>query len=55
MRKIFFRGERVDNGKWVCGYYVLRKRPYFKATDSSESAGITGFCIKEIERFKDQI
>lgn len=28
---------------------------YFKATDSSESAGITGFCIKEIERFKDQI
>lgn len=30
MRKIFFRGKRVDNGKWVCGYYVLRKRPYFK-------------------------
>lgn len=30
MRKIFFRGKRTDNGEWVCGYYVLRKRPYFK-------------------------
>lgn len=30
MRKIFFRGKRVDNGKWVGGYYVVRKRPYFK-------------------------
>lgn len=27
---------------------------YFKATDSSESAGITGFCIKEIENFDKQ-
>lgn len=30
MRKILFRGKRTDNGEWVCGYYVLRKRPYFK-------------------------
>lgn len=30
MRKILFRGKRTDNGKWVCGYYVVRKRPYFK-------------------------
>ncbi len=30
MREILFRGKRVDNGEWVCGYYVLRKRPYFK-------------------------
>ncbi len=22
MRKIKFRGKRVDNGEWVCGYYV---------------------------------
>ena len=28
--KYFFRGKRVDNGEWVYGYYVLRKRPYFK-------------------------
>lgn len=30
MREILFRGKRVDNGEWVYGYYVLRKRPYFK-------------------------
>lgn len=30
MRKILFRGKRTGNGEWVCGYYVLRKRPYFK-------------------------
>lgn len=30
MREILFRGKRTDNGEWVCGYYVLRKRPYFK-------------------------
>lgn len=30
MRKILFRGKRTDNGEWVYGYYVLRKRPYFK-------------------------
>lgn len=30
MRKILFKGKRTDNGEWVCGYYVLRKRPYFK-------------------------
>ena len=22
MREILFRGKRVDNGEWVCGYYV---------------------------------
>lgn len=30
MRKILFRGKRTDNGKWVSGYYVVRKRPYLK-------------------------
>ncbi|WP_418852367.1 YopX family protein [Ruminococcus sp.] len=30
MREILFRGKRIANGKWVSGYYVLRKRPYFK-------------------------
>lgn len=30
MREILFKGKRTDNGEWVCGYYVLRKRPYFK-------------------------
>lgn len=30
MRKILFRGKRIANGKWVSGYYVVRKRPYFK-------------------------
>lgn len=22
MREILFRGKRIDNGEWVCGYYV---------------------------------
>lgn len=30
MRKILFRGKRVDNGEWVSGYYLCKKRPYFK-------------------------
>ena len=30
MREILFRGKRTDNGEWVSGYYVVRKRPYFK-------------------------
>lgn len=30
MREILFRGKRVDNGKWVQGFYVCKKRPYFK-------------------------
>jgi uncharacterized phage protein (TIGR01671 family) len=30
MREILFRGKRTANDKWVSGYYVLRKRPYFK-------------------------
>lgn len=30
MHEILFRGKRIANGEWVCGYYVLRKRPYFK-------------------------
>lgn len=30
MREILFKGKRTDNGEWVYGYYVLRKRPYFK-------------------------
>lgn len=28
--KYFFRGKRVDNGEWVQGFYVCKKRPYFK-------------------------
>lgn len=30
MHEILFRGKRIANGKWVSGYYVVRKRPYFK-------------------------
>lgn len=30
MREILFRGKRIANGKRVSGYYVVRKRPYFK-------------------------
>ena len=30
MREILFRGKRIANGEWVSGYYVVRKRPYFK-------------------------
>ena len=30
MRKILFRGKRVDDGEWASGYYLCKKRPYFK-------------------------
>lgn len=30
MREILFRGKRTDNDEWVSGYYVCKKRPYFK-------------------------
>ena len=30
MREILFRGKRVDDGEWVSGYYLCKKRPYFK-------------------------
>ena len=30
MREILFRGKRVDNGEWVQGFYVCKKRSYFK-------------------------
>ncbi|MBS7113755.1 MAG: hypothetical protein KH080_05450 [Ruminococcus sp.] len=30
MREILFRGKRIANDEWVSGYYVVRKRPYFK-------------------------
>ncbi|BFK56843.1 YopX family protein [Ruminococcus bicirculans (ex Wegman et al. 2014)] len=30
MREILFRGKRTDNGEWVQGFYVCKKRPYFK-------------------------
>ena len=28
MREILFRGKRVDNGEWVCGYYVKSTHAY---------------------------
>lgn len=33
--------------------YPQKKGAYFKATDSSESAGIVGMSINEIEQFKE--
>lgn len=30
MRELLFKGKRTDNGEWVSGYYVCKKRPYFK-------------------------
>jgi len=43
----------VDAGNY-CMYgfmYPPYDDAYFRATDSNESAGITGFCVKELEDF----
>lgn len=58
MREILFRGKRVDNGEWVCGYlYRLSERlnPFIMLVNSNaeshevilETVGqFTGLCDK---------
>ena len=52
--------EETGNTEYLCDaanylmfeyMYPSFDDAYFRATDSSESAGITGFCMKEIENF----
>ena len=54
--------EETHNTEYLCDaanyamfefMYPQYEGAYFRATDSSESAGITGFCIKDIESYAD--
>lgn len=55
MRKILFRGKRTDNGKWVSGYYVVRKRPYFKDKGANFEHIICEDLVIDDKQFADTI
>lgn len=46
----------LDAGNYIMFEYMFPSVPgaYFRATDSSESAGISGMSIREIERFAEE-
>lgn len=46
----------VDAANYLMFEYMYPQHPkaHFRATDSSESAGIVGMSVKEMERFKDE-
>jgi hypothetical protein len=55
--------EETHNTEYLCDaanyamfeyMYPQYDDAFFRATDSSESAGIVGFCIKDIERFAEE-
>lgn len=35
MREILFRGKRIDNGEWVCGYYICKQDPLLPGIDTN--------------------
>jgi len=46
----------LDMGNYIMFEYMYPSLPnaYFKATDSKESAGISGISAKEIEKFREK-
>lgn len=46
----------LDAGNYIMFEYMFPSVPgaYFRATDSSESAGISGMSIREMEKFKEE-
>lgn len=55
MREILFRGKRIANGKWVSGYYVVRKRPYFKDKGADFEHIICDNLVIDDKQFVDTI
>lgn len=56
--------KETGNGDYLCDCanylmfeYMFRQHPnaHFRATDSSESAGIVGMSVNEMERFKNEL
>ena len=46
-----------DSANYLMFEYMFRQHPkaHFRATDSSESAGIVGMSVNEMERFKNEL
>ena len=58
MREIKFRGQREDNGEWVCGYYVVEgckmPKPHFIVTVEGCWYGVIPETVGQYTGLKDK-
>ena len=63
MKKCIEKYEQTGNTEYLCDaanylmfefMYPQHDKAHFRATDSSESAGLVGMSINEMERFKEE-